>query len=74
MILFSHSVEGSIEVLRSPCAQYCLILTKFEISRRIIFVKFPSLKFDENPFGWTFEEGANRLSRNVVKDLPLYAA
>jgi len=73
MILFSHSVESSIEVLLSPCAHYCLILTKFEILRPIIFVKVHSVKFDENPFGRTLEDGTERLSWNVGKELPPYA-
>jgi len=74
MILFSHSVESNIEVLLSPCARYYLILTRFEILRPIIFVKVPSMKFDENPFGWTLEDGTDMLSWNVGKELPLYAA
>jgi hypothetical protein len=39
------SVESNIDVLRSPCAYYCLILTKFETIRRVIFVNVPSMKF-----------------------------
>jgi len=62
MILFSGSVESHIEVLMSSCAIYCLILTKFEIFRRIIFVKVLTMKSDENPFGWIFEDGTDRLS------------
>jgi len=63
-----------MEVLLSLCAHYCLILTKFEILRPVIFVKVRSMKFDENPSGWTLEDGTCRLSWNVGKELPLYAA
>jgi hypothetical protein len=58
----------------SSCAHYCLILTKYENFRRIIFVKVLTMKSDENPFGWIFEDGTDRLSWNVGKELPLYAA
>jgi len=51
-----------------------VILTKLEIRRPIIFVKVPSMKFDDNPFGWTIEDGTDRLSWNVGKELPLYTA